>query len=178
MGRRKQGRINKIKQQPKEVMDFIKEKILEGNLTLEELRELINKHPLCKEEIKLGSMWSFAKEIEEEYKEIEELNKFFEVTKNKFSFDTEKSVHRYIVQVLSKTIVKQISGKGDIPVKEVFLIARALKDLMTSIKDREKTDIDIENRIKQEVSKSLDKAGKDQGLSENAINNIKKALNI
>ncbi len=172
---------SKVYSLPKTIQEELNERLLNKEFTLKELKDFINKHPDNQGvEVSQSGLNRYAKAFDKEMQDLKSIQELFAKLPKEIDFSKESSIHQVTAQVLVKSIWEKVAGKEEIDSKDLLLLSRALKDVMTSIKDREKIRADLRKELKEEIEREtlqkLDKAIKNSGLSKKTLSVIREAL--
>lgn len=151
---RKRGPKNSVEKKPKELILKINQWLLDGKLNIAEIVELVNNHPLNDIPISSSSLNRYAKVFDKEIKDLADLDHLLKNLPKEINFDEESKIHKLVAQILSKAVLTFSMGKEDFDAKDLSFVAKALKDIMSSTKDREKIKADLRKEIEKEVKEA------------------------
>ncbi|MFL1781445.1 hypothetical protein ABSA28_01170 [Candidatus Hepatincolaceae symbiont of Richtersius coronifer] len=133
------ARKNKIYELSPELVKQINGLLLSNKMRLGDLQEFINTNELNKgQNISRAGLGRYKQAFDKEMEDLSELDFMLQKLPETIKFDKESDIHKLVSQILSKAILKQIMGKEEIDTKELYFLAKSMKDIMSSTKDREK----------------------------------------
>ena len=175
MGKRR-GLKNKVYDVPEELRKQVNLLLLDGKTSLKQLKDLVNNYPDNNVEISYSGLNRYAKAFDKEMKDLSDLDHLLRNLPKDINFDDESKAHKLIAQILSKSILTFSMGKEDFDAKELSFVAKALKDIMSSTKDREKIKADLRKEIRAETLEKVEKVAEKAGISKSGIALIREAL--
>lgn len=169
-------RKSKIYQLDEVLIAQLNECLLAGKLKTEAIRELINNSELNNGvKISHAGLMRYKKRIDASMKDLQALDHLLQSSPNEVGFSAENKIHRLIYRLLSKAVLDASMG-STLNSKQIMELARSTKDLMSSIKDREKIKSELEKEIKTEQVSKLDKEGKKLGIPNDALVKLKQIM--
>ncbi|MFL1781476.1 putative DUF3486 family phage protein [Candidatus Hepatincolaceae symbiont of Richtersius coronifer] len=133
------ARKNKIYELSPELIKQINGLLLSKKMHLSDLQIFINNNELNNgQNISRAGLGRYKQAFDKEMEDLSELDFMLQKLPETIKFDKESDIHKLVSQILSKAILKQIMGKEEIDTKELYFLAKSMKDIMSSTKDREK----------------------------------------
>ncbi len=167
---------NKVYLIPEELRKELNLFLLDGKKSLKELRDLINSYPDNYVEISYSGLNRYAKVFDKEMKDKADIDYLLNNLPDNFSFNQESKIYKFITQMTQNKMLTSMLGKEDFTAKDISHYARAIKDIASSAKDMEKIKEQIEKELREQGLQKIEETGKAEGLTEQTISNLKKAL--
>ena len=169
---------SKIKELDTRLIKQINKLLFDGKLKLDDIKDFIKNSKLNKQgvEVSRSSLGRYKKKQEELTKDFQQLDEFMIAVGSDIGFDKESELHKLIYKILSKSILDNSLSDEPLDAKQVMFLAKALKDLMSSTKDREKLRAEIEKEVRDKVKLETIARAENLGLTGNSMELIREAF--
>lgn len=169
---------SKIKELDNRLIKHINKLMFEGKLSLDDIKEFIANSKLNKNNVSISrsALGRYKQKLEELTRDFQQLEEFMSAVGKDIGFDKESELHKLIYKILSKAILDNSLSDTALDSKQVMFLAKALKDLISSTKDRAKLRAEIEIEMIEKIKVETIAKAENLGFQGSSMELIREAF--